>query len=202
MNDTQLCNLALAEIGDSYSISDINETSNQAAVCRLFFQPTRDAMLRAHPWNFARGLADLSALSDEPIFGWDYQYALPADFIRLVEYNGLDAWQTEDDFQIANGPSGGLVLLSDDNTASVVYIKRITDANLFDTLFTEAFTLRLAQRICTKLTKDDAIKDKLARESKEALARARQTDANESRPRRLGQWQDSDLAMSRFSAGT
>jgi hypothetical protein len=198
MNDTQLCNLALAEVGDSYSITDIAETSNQAAVCRLFFEPTRDALLRAHQWNFARTLADLTALSDDPIFGWDYQYALPSDFIRLIEFNGLDAWQTEDDFQIANGPSGGLVLLSDDNTASIVYIKRVTDANLFDSLFVEAFTLKLAARICTKLTKDDAIRDRLASAAKEAMGRARQTDANESRPRRVGSQYDSDLAMSRY----
>jgi hypothetical protein len=198
MNDTQLCNLALAEIGDTYSITDINETSNQAAVCRLFFAPTRDALLRGHQWNFARSLANLSAESTAPVFGWDYQYALPSDFLRLVEFNGLDAWQTEDDFQIANGPSGGLVLLCDENEASIVYISRVTDANLFDALFVEAFTLRLASRICTKLTKDDAIKDRLAREAKEALARARQTDANESRPRRIGQWHDSDLARSRY----
>jgi hypothetical protein len=200
MNDTQLCNLALGEIGDSYSITDINETSNQAAVCRLFFEPTRDAMLRSHQWNFARQLADLSALSTDPVFGWDYQYALPSDFIRLVEFNGLDAWQTEDDFQIANGPSGGLVLLTDEDEASIVYIQRVTDANLFDPLFVEAFTLRLAARICTKLTKDDAIRDRLHRDAKEAMGRARQTDANESRPRRVGSWLDSDLAMSRFSS--
>jgi hypothetical protein len=198
MNDTQLCNLALAEIGDSYTITDINETSNQAAVCRLFFDPTRDAMLRAHQWNFARALSDLSALSTDPVFGWDYQFPLPSDFIRLVEFNGLDAWTTEDDFQIANGPSGGLVLLTDEDEASIVYIKRVTDANLFDPLFVEAFTLKLAARICTKLTKDDAIKDRLTKEAKEALGRARQTDANESRPRRIGQHRDSDLAMSRY----
>jgi hypothetical protein len=198
MNDTQICNLALGEVGDSYSIMDINETSNQAAVCRLFFEPTRDALLRSHPWNFARALSDLSALSTEPVFGWDFQYQLPSDFIRLVEFNGLDAWQTEDDFQIANGPEGGLVLLTDVTAASVVYIKRVTDANLFDPLFVEALTMRLAARVCTKLTKDDGIKDRLARESKEALARARQTDANESRPRRVGMWEDSDLAMGRF----
>jgi hypothetical protein len=198
MNDTQLCNLALAEIGDSYSITDINETSNQAAVCRLFFAPTRDALLRSHQWNFARTLADLSALSDDPIFGWDYQFSLPSDFIRLVEFNGLDSWTTEDDFQIANGPSGGLILLTDEDEASITYIKRVTDANLFDPLFVEAFTLRLAARICTKLTKDDAIRDRLRKDAMEAMGRARQTDANESRPRRIGQWHDSDLARSRY----
>ena len=198
MNDTQICNLALGEVGDSYSIMDINETSNQAAVCRLFFEPTRDALLRSHPWSFARSLADLSALSADPVFGWDYQYQLPADFIRLVEFNGLDAWRTEDDFQVANGPEGGLVLLTDEDAASIVYIKRVTDANLFDPLFVEALTLRLAMRVCTKLTKDDGIKDRLTREAKETMARARQTDANESRPRRVGMWEDSDLAMGRF----
>lgn len=199
MNDTQICNLALAEVGDSYSITDIDETSNQASLCRLFFEPTRDSLLRSHQWSFARTLADLSAVATAPVFGWDYQYTLPADFIRLIEFNGLDAWQTEDDFQIGNGPDGGLVLLTDEDEASIVYIKRVEDASLFDALFVEAFTLRLAARICTKLTKDDAIRDRLHRGAKEALGRARQTDANESRPRRLGQRRDSDLAMSRFS---
>jgi hypothetical protein len=198
MNDTEICNLALAEIGDTYSITDINETSNQAAVCRRFFSHTRDLLLREHPWNFARQLSDLSALASAPAFGWDYQYQLPTDFIRLIEFNGLDAWQTEDAYQLGSGPEGGTVLLSDDETASIVYIKRVTDANLFDPLFADAFALKLASRIANKLTKDESVKDRLVRQAEFALAKAKQTDANETRPRRLNQWEDSDLAMARF----
>lgn len=198
MNDTQVCNLALAEVGDSYSLTDINETSNQAAVCRLFFEPTRDYMLREHPWNFARQLSALSRLADAPPFGWDNQFQLPADFLRLVEFNGLDVWQVEGSYQVANGPSGGLVLMTDDNRAEIIYVKRITDANLFDPLFVDALAKTLAARISTKISKDESVKDRLVAQAKAALGKAKQTDANESRPRRAGLGWESDLVTSRF----
>ena len=193
MNDTELCNLALAEIGDSYNITDIQESSPQAGICKRFYASTRDALLREHPWNFARARVELSRLSAVPLFGWAHQFQLPANFLRLIEFNGRDASQVEGEYVIE---SGG-VLLTDEGAAEIVYIRRTTDANQFDALFVEAFSLKLAARISTKLTKDGSMQERLLARFREAVAKAKRSDANEARPRRLGPLEDSWLVAAR-----
>lgn len=193
MNDTELCNLALAEIGDSYNITSIDEISPQAGICKRFYDSTRDALLREHPWSFARARADLARLSTAPLFGWDYQFQLPANFLRLIEFNGLDAWQPEGAYELEGG-----VILTDAAAAQIIYVKRVTEANLYDALFVEAFTLKLAARICTKLTKDDGLQEGLMRRYRMALGQAKKLDANETRPRRILPFEDSDLVRSRL----
>lgn len=192
MNATEICNLALAEIGDNYSITDIEESTPQAAVCRRFYESTRDSMLRAYPWSFARTRATLSQISTAPIFGWDYAFQLPSDFLRLVDFNGLDAWDLEGDYVIE-----GNQILTDDDSAEIAYIKRVTDAQLFDAMFVEAFALKLALRICIKLSKDGGIMGAIEQRLRFALGEAKRADANETRPRRMPRYEESDLANSR-----
>lgn len=192
MNDTEICNLALAEIGDNYSITDIDETTPQATLCRRFYAVTRDALLRAYPWSFARHRRTLSALSTAPIFGWDYAFQLPSDFLKLIDFNGLDAWDLEGDFVMEGGK-----ILTDDDTAEITYIRRVEDAQLFDSMFVEAFALKLALRICIKLSKDGGVMEAIAARLRVALGEAKRSDANETRPRRMPHYEDSDLATAR-----
>ena len=47
-----LCNLALTRLGHN-QISSLSENSKGATLCTLHYPQVRDALLRAHPWNFA-----------------------------------------------------------------------------------------------------------------------------------------------------
>ena len=51
-SEVQICNLALAKIGDQ-QITSLTENSKAGRLCNLVYEPLRDATLRAHPWNFA-----------------------------------------------------------------------------------------------------------------------------------------------------
>ncbi len=193
MNDTEICNLALGEVGDTYAISDIDESTPQAAICKRFFASTRDALLRSHQWSFARKSETLSQLAAAPLFGWDYAYQLPADFLRLVRFNDQELMQIEGEYEIESGK----VLLTDDATAEIVYIKQIVDAATFDSLFVEAFALKLASRICIKLSKDDGLQERIFARYRAAIGEAKRVDANESRPRRMWEYEESDLVNAR-----
>ena len=50
-----ICNLALAHIGDDATVSSIDppEGSAQAEHCKRFYAIARDTMLQMHNWNFA-----------------------------------------------------------------------------------------------------------------------------------------------------
>ncbi len=49
----QICNIALRRV-QGEPITDLEtDDSKSAALCRTFYEPTRDALLEDHPWSFA-----------------------------------------------------------------------------------------------------------------------------------------------------
>lgn len=58
-----ICNLALAHLGDSATVSSIDppEGSAQAEHCARFYPVALGLLLEAHPWNFATKRSRLRA---------------------------------------------------------------------------------------------------------------------------------------------
>ena len=84
-SEVSVCNLALARLGIDVPIANLEtEQSKAASQCRLHYETARDAMLADFPWNFARRRAALAELADDPAEGWEYNYALPNDCLRVV----------------------------------------------------------------------------------------------------------------------
>lgn len=84
--DVDICNLALARLGDPATISSIDppEGSAQADHCARFYPMARDAVLTAHPWRFAITRKTLAKINEAPV-GTDANYfSLPSDCLRLV----------------------------------------------------------------------------------------------------------------------
>lgn len=156
-SEASICNLALAELGDTI-ITSLTDDSDRARACNLFYGPTRDAILRAHPWKFATKRADLVALSATPVDTGDaftYQFPLPVDCAK-VQATTLDptrsAWKVE-----ANPTTSGRVILCDENTLAIKYTAYITDPAQFDPLFVEALVSRLACRLAIPIKADSAL---------------------------------------------
>ena len=68
-SDVQICNMALAHCGLTILIADLAETSQQGVLCNLFYEPTRDKVLQAIPWPFARKYARLQEIGHAPATG-------------------------------------------------------------------------------------------------------------------------------------
>jgi hypothetical protein len=105
-----ICNQALAGVGARSSIASLNENSNEARKCLLFYATTRDELLRAAQWNFARKQDYLTLIKaapgtpENPIpplpawnpqicppQPWQYSYAVPANSVRVwsvLPYSG------------------------------------------------------------------------------------------------------------------
>lgn len=92
--------MALAEIGSRSTITAVNDGSNEANYCNLFYAPVRDQALRAARWNFARHFDTMVLfkaapgtpenpsvvttsgwLHNYPVPPWLYSYTLPSDFL-------------------------------------------------------------------------------------------------------------------------
>ena len=76
--EVSICSNALRRLGDD-PITSLTDDSERARLCNAFYEDARDACLRSHPWNFAITRASLTQLSDSPVYGYDYQFALPTD---------------------------------------------------------------------------------------------------------------------------
>lgn len=191
-NDTTICNLALSKFG-SKRIQSLDDASPEARACKLNYGPTRDEVLRAQRWNFATQRVTLSRLSGAPPFGWSAWYQLPTDCLRVLQLNGWESHEQRDRWEVE-----GSRLLTDQDTAQIQYIARITDGNLYDASFIKAFACKLAAEICRPLMGSNAMAGDLLSEYERLTSpKARRVDAFEGRPKRKLPWVESDFVQAR-----
>lgn len=179
-SSTEICNEALARLGEA-SISSIDDNSVAARACKLHYEPVRDKLLRSHRWNFATTRAVLSQLSPAPLFGWDYQYQIPADCLRVLDINDTADGDVITDEWVVEGTK----ILSNADTINLVYIARIETVGLFDDLFADALSCKLAVRLSESVRGTTGKTAELLEIYEQIIAPlARRTDANEGRRRR------------------
>ena len=163
-----ICNIALSNIGDE-KISSLTDNNDRARACNLRYEDTRDAVLRAHPWNAATTRVELAVSTDAPVWGFTYKYALPSDCLRV-----LDVYDYTVPFSIE-----GRFLLTDNSTAKLKYIARITDPNVYDILLQQAIGIRLAAEIAEALTGRTELKQEMYNKYLLILSEARGVDSQE-----------------------
>lgn len=187
---TEIANLALGHLGQ-YRITDIDEQSPPAVAVRDAWAMARDAVLRAHHWNFATTPVVLSQLATAPAFGWAYQWQLPADFLKLVSVNGVFSGTRDTEFTIR-----GNLLLTNEQKAEVEYVRCVTECELWDSQFVMLFGLELAQLIAPRLTLSGG--NALAERAERAGLLATHSDAIDSRPHVIRAETNSRYQMARF----
>lgn len=97
---TTLANLALSSTGNRSTIASLTEASNEAIQANMWFNNTRDELLRMAPWNCAFNYNQLTLITATPgtpenptalpimwnktlpAPPWAYEYAYPADCLR------------------------------------------------------------------------------------------------------------------------
>lgn len=183
-SDTEICNLALSDLGH-YKISSLGEATKEGQLCATFYGPARDALLRAHPWNFAIKRAELAVDSTgTPAFEYGYAFPLPSDFLRLIRTSVEANGYTDGDWRIEHGANGS-VLVCNDDTISIEYVARIEDVARYDPLFVEVLAKSLAIKMCMRLTDNAALKQGLQAELNDLAPLARYADATDSTPREI-----------------
>tara|TARA_R100001086_G_scaffold28641_2_gene13152 strand:- start:738 stop:1316 length:579 start_codon:yes stop_codon:yes gene_type:complete len=173
--EVSICSNALRRLGDD-PITSLTEDSERARLCNAFYEDARDACLRSHPWNFAITRATLTQLSSTPAYGYDYQYALPTDpyCLRVLSMEFEDYI-----FKIENLATEGRVLLSNEDTAKILYIARITDTALFDSMFVDTLTAKLAANLAYPITNSVTLQTQMEKLYEIKLSEARSIDGQE-----------------------
>ncbi len=148
-DEVEICNAAIDLLGGA-TISSLSENSKEARLCNRHYHRSRKYLLRAHPWGFAKKRQTLSRSTTIPLFGYDYQFSLPSDWVRNVEING----EREDavDYKV----EGSFVMFSA-TELDLLYIWDITDPQKFDASYTETLVHRMAYLMAYPLTQSRSI---------------------------------------------
>jgi hypothetical protein len=175
MTKTEIANVALAKFREG-RITDIeSDTDPVAVVMKDQYPHALELLLEEHRWDFAGRRAKLTELASTPPFGWDHQYQLPSDCIRIKDVNGESTTASSKNFEIEGG-----ALLTDDDVVEITYIARVVDTTLFAPSFTEALALKLASLTCARLTGDAELALLLDKQYVISLAKATHNDAKAS----------------------
>jgi len=164
-SDVQICNLALARLGDSAQVQSINppDQSAQATYCALFYDMTRQSVLCEHQWGSATKIADLAQTTNTDT-RWAYSYAVPSDAleVNIVFPTGYTSHllRTTDGVELPPytmkvGTSGRKEIFSDQLNISIQYTYDLEDTTLFHPMFTDAFAWRLAANLAGPILKGD-----------------------------------------------
>lgn len=180
-SEVQICNMALAHLGQSQFLQSLTERSKAASVCSVFYEPTRDLLLRAYDWNFARRRKTL-ALTSVEVPNWQYAYRYPADCmaIRGLVVKGQRALRSDQrvPYEVATDGDQKLIL-TDLAEAEIVYTAKITNVALFDETFINALAYLLASHIAMPMVAEPALAKRCAEQAEAAASAAIASDLNE-----------------------
>ena len=180
-SEVDICNLALARLGDEATVTDINppEGSVQAEHCARFYPIARNSLQENHAWGFCTRRIVLAELTDYSgsISQWEYCYAKPNQALKIIsvidpnaanDYKGLppvqyplDQGQNVDilsqytpvPFALETLADGTNVIWTNQEDAECRFTRIVTDTTKFTPLFTDALSWYLASMLAGPVLK-------------------------------------------------
>lgn len=183
INNTDICNMALAHLA-KVRIGSIEENSELARQCKMFYDYTKKSLLRDYSWGFAKRVVKLAELTEKSPY-WEYVYAYPEKCICVRKIFAAD--DDEKCIHEFEKDKWDLYLTSDNvlgvgcniYQAWMEYTYDVDDAELFSADFLEAFTHMLAFNICVQATGSSSLQQTQYQLAQNALMRAKYTTAAE-----------------------
>ena len=177
--EVDICNLALAHLGDDATIASLSppEGSAQAEKAARFYPIARNNLLEMHNWNFAAKRGNL-ALTTNSLDQWDYAYVAPADMmspVAIISPTSQNDYATR--MSAGDTPGGitsnyaptivagqytpqqfaveGTFIYTNQENAMLRYQAYITDPSLFSPLFVTTLSWHLASMLAGPVIKGD-----------------------------------------------
>lgn len=173
---TDIFNVALTMLG-AQTVQNPNENSRNARVLSSVYDTVRRSELRKSPsWNFAVKTAQLPADLTPPLFGKNYAYTLPGDFLSLAPIYEENGNYGARDWVLEKGK-----IFS--NQAAPLNLRYNADINAegeFDDLFAMALAAKLAEVCCQSITQSNTKKQLMGQQYQDAIREARKADSFDS----------------------
>lgn len=173
---------ALRYLGNAASLSSLTEVSPSRRGLDDAWQETGDYMLAKGLWNFAIRTAQLSEDEDvEPLFGYQYAFSKPDDWVRTASISTDPAFQ--DGFE--DFADEGSYWYANSDTLYVRYISNDDaygwNVGAWREPFAQAFACYLAFQCGLPLSSDKSNRNDLYNLSKSLLTEAKTLDAVDER---------------------
>lgn len=171
MTQTGIANLVLSHLGAAPVVS-INEATPEAEAIRDCWEGVRDALLRAHRWNFAKVRSWLTPV----VSGVSFQ--LPTDCLRPLRVNGVEQPGALD----LGGEVEGRLLYTTGTTCDLTYIRVVPNPEDWDPLFTVVFAYNLAAAVGPRIANgSQSLSESMLAKGQEQMRYAMLANAVESR---------------------
>jgi hypothetical protein len=184
VSEAQICNLALAHCKQTKTtISNLDtDLGNTAVQCRIHYDVARQFVLTDHNWNFATRRLILTDISSSPMSPttWGYRYDYPSDCLKIQEIERLLKTNAATPYSIEQEDDGsGLSILTDQETARVVYTVDVTNTTLFSPGFITSLGWYLASELSPALTGSEEIQEACITVYRNTVAAAQAIDSGE-----------------------
>lgn len=148
-----ISNTALSHLGADAVVTSLSppDGSVEAGHCARFLPIARQAALVTHNWNFARKRVALALLTNDSQ-EWTYRYQLPSDCLRARKVLSLD----DVDMPERNGALfdiEGEAIYTNQEIATLVYTKDVTDTTKYPADFVQGLGMLLAGYLAGPLIK-------------------------------------------------
>ena len=197
LSQLDIFNMAVDLIHDK-AMTTPNDPGKTGAAFRRNWGVTRDALLRAHPWNFATVRAQLAAGVTAPMSAWDYYYPLPPNCLRIFDLQENAGFEGETlIYAVENDGADQLMIAT--NKSAPLYVKytwRVENIGIYDPMFCKALAAALAAACCLSLAGKASHWERINKAYTDALTEARLIDAAEGTPERAisDEWENARLA--------
>jgi hypothetical protein len=149
---TEICNGAVVFVGGKSILQSVDvDNSREADLCRTLWQPMLDAALREAPWGHCEARVQLTTVAGTVAKGYAYAYKYPADCMlarRLVpDIEGQDPIP----FKVLWLGAERAICTNAEEPVLEYNFKQEDPAH-FDSLFSDALSMRIATRLAVPLT--------------------------------------------------
>jgi len=166
-SEVSICNMALLRLGQS-RISSLTQSGLEAELSNVYYGATLEELLTDYEWPFAIERRSLAASSSTNLTDFYYKYAIPSQCLRILTFlDGDDFSEVTDEWFIE-----GAFVYSNRGPGYIKYISNITNPALFTQPFVEALALRIAIKMCIKMTQDQSLMNMLYQEYAVAMQSA------------------------------
>ncbi|MBQ6713162.1 MAG: hypothetical protein IJN28_05190 [Selenomonadales bacterium] len=181
VTNIEICNMALGYIAKT-RIFSLEDKSEEARMCKLYYDHLRQLLLRNYVWGFAKRIVRLAKV-DKKIPGYEHAYAYPSECLavrRIYNEEGASVKEYEKEkYEVFVLDNGVVAVACNVEDAYLEYTHDVVDVDTFSVDFVEALSRIIAYNIAQSLTGSESIANTQYQLFREMIANAKLASANE-----------------------
>lgn len=165
ISKVQIANMALSHVGERNVIEIFGEKTTNGGLADTWYDFSREAVLKAYDWSFARQRIALALDKAEAPDGiWTFRYLYPTECISIRRLVSSTSWPAGEGrkvpFTIELNTLKQKTVLTDLEFAVARYTGNIIETSLFSPMFVLALARLLAHHMAMSITGKMAIADR------------------------------------------